>query len=181
MLDDTEQALMLDLGFAGELGTDPSTPELGVYFNDDTYSKISWYTSSSTTIGEGVRNADGTTTYDVVTTLTNNITPEEAATAPLYIYGGNQDKRDNSDMINFVFFFAPAGGTISNFSVSDGAIFEDYGINEASLNGLQVLRMRTHLRSGETATFTYQVTVSADAAQPLALRTTPLAQQGAGM
>ena len=172
-----EQNLMVEMGFSGRLATEPAKPVLGVYFNDDTYSKISWYAAAKTQIGEGTKNADGTTTYDVVTTLTNAITPEEAMSAPLYVYGGNPDKRSTSDMLNFVFFYAPAGGTISNMTVSDGALFEDYGINEASLSGLQVLRMRTHLKSGETATFTYQVTVSADATEPLALRTTPLAQE----
>ena len=123
------------------------------------------------------KNADGTTTYNVTTTLTNTITPEEAASAPLYIYGGNADKRDNSDMLHFVYFIAPAGGAITNFSASDGLIFIDYGINQATLSGLQFIRVRTHLRSGESGTFTYQVTVPAEATQPLALRTTPLAQE----
>ena len=172
-----EQSLVTEMGFSGRLETDPAKPVLGVYFNDDTYSKMSWYAAAKTQIGEGVKNADGTTTYDVVTTLTNTITPQEAMSAPAYVYGGNPDKRSTSDMLDFVFFYAPAGGTISNMSVSDGALFTSYGINEASLSGLQVLRMRTHLKSGETATFTYQVTVSADATEPLALRTTPLAQE----
>ena len=177
MANEDEQNLMVEMGFSGRLESDPAKPVLGVYFNDDTYSKISWYAAAKTQIGEGVKNADGTTTYDVTTTLTNTITPQEAMAAPLYIYGGNPDKRSTSDMLNFVFFYAPAGGTISNMTVSDGALFTDYGINEASLSGLQVLRMRTHLKSGETATFTYQVTVSADATESLALRTTPLAQE----
>lgn len=150
---------------------------MGVYLNDDSYSKLSWYTQAGTTIDGGTKNADGTTTYNVTTTLTNTITPEEAASAPIYIYGGNADKRNNSDMLHFVYFIAPAGGTITNFSASDGLIFTDYGVNEAALSGLQFIRVRTHLRSGESGTFTYQVTVPAEATQPLALRTTPLAQE----
>lgn len=177
MVNEDEENLMVSLGFSGRLETDPTKPVLGVYINDDTYSKISWYAASKTTIGEGVKNPDGTTAYDVTTTLTNTITPEEAASAPLYVYGNNSAKRDSTDMLDIVFFYAPAGGTISNLTASDGAVFSDYGIVECSLDGLQVFRTRTHLRSGETATFTYQVTVSSDATEPLALRTTPLAQE----
>lgn len=177
MVNEEEEKLMDDLGFSGRLETDPTKPVLGVYVNDDTYSKISWYTATNTQIGEGVKNPDGTTTYDVVTTITNTITPEEAATAPLYVYGNNEAKRDNTDMLDIVFFYAPAGGTITNLTASDGAVFPEYGIKETSLSGLQVYRTRTHLLSGETATFTYQVTVSAEATEPLALRTTPLAQE----
>ena len=177
MANEDEQSLMVNMGLSGRLESDPTKPVLGVYLNDDTYSKISWYASSSTVVGEGVKNADGTTTYDVTTTLTNTITPEEAASAPAYISGTNGAKRDVSDMLDFVFFYAPAGGTITDFQVSEGALFEDYGIADETLSGLQVLRMRTHLLAGETATFTYKVTVSADAAEPLAVRTTPLAQE----
>ena len=168
---------MQELGVAGALSTDPTKPTLGVYLNDDSYSKLSWYTQVGTTIDGGTKNADGSITYNVTTTLTNTITPEEAATAPIYIYGGNSDKRNNSDMLHFVYFIAPAGGTISNFSASDGLIFTDYGVNEATLGGLQFIRVRTRLRSGESGTFSYQVTVPAGATQPLALRTTPLAQE----
>lgn len=177
MNDQGEEQVMQELGVAGGLSTDPATPVLGVYLNDDSYSKLSWYTQAGTTIDGGTKNADGTTTYNVTTTLTNTITPEEAASAPIYIYGGNADKRNNSDMLHFVYFIAPAGGTITNFSASDGLIFTDYGVNEATLSGLQFIRVRTHLRSGESGTFTYQVTVPAEATQPLALRTTPLAQE----
>ena len=177
MNDQGEEQVMQELGVAGGLSTDPARPVLGVYMNDDSYSKLSWYTQAGTTIDGGTKNADGTTTYNVTTTLTNTITPEEAASAPLYIYGGNADKRDNSDMLHFVYFIAPAGGAITNFSASDGLIFTDYGINQATLSGLQFIRVRTHLRSGESGTFTYQVTVPAEATQPLALRTTPLAQE----
>ena len=177
MYDQGEEQVMQELGVAGGLSTDPATPVLGVYLNDDSYSKLSWYTQAGTTIDGGTKNANGTTTYNVTTTLTNTITPEEAASAPIYIYGGNADKRNNSDMLHFVYFIAPAGGTITNFSASDGLIFTDYGINEATLSGLQFIRVRTHLRSGESGTFTYQVTVPAEATQPLALRTTPLAQE----
>lgn len=176
MANEEEQALMEAIGVSGALETDPSEPVLGVYLNDDTYSKISWYASCYTTVGEGVKNADGTTTYDVTTTLLNTITPEEAATAPKYIYGGNEEKRDNSDMLNYVYFVAPAGGTITNLTETNGAVFDGYGFAETTLNGLQFFRTRTHLRSGESAVFTYQVTVSSEATEPLSVRTTPLAQ-----
>lgn len=172
-----EEALMEQLGFSGSLGSDPATPELGVYLSDDTYSKISWYAQCYTTVGEGVKNEDGTTTYDVTTVLTNTITPEEAAAAPLYIYGGNQNKRDNSDMLDFVYLVGPAGGRIDNVQVSENALNEEFGISDNVLSGHHVRRFRTHLLAGESATITYQVTVSAEAAEPLTVRTTPLAQE----
>ena len=131
----------------------------------------------STQIGEGVKNSDGITTYDVTTTLTNTITSEEAASAPTYISGGNQNKRDVSDMLDYVYFYAPAGGSISNFSVSEGGLVGDIGVVDHPIYGLQVLNAHVHARAGETVTFTYQVTVSSNATESLTLRTTPLAQE----
>ena len=177
MANEDEEMAIDQMGFSGKLETDLSTPVLGVYLNDDTYSKISWYLSCYTQVDEGTKNSDGSVTYNVTTTMTNNITDEIAEEAPLYIYGGNSAKRDNSDMLDYVIFVAPAGGAISNMSVNDGVMIDNYGFSEATLSGLQTLRTRTHLRSGESAVFTYQVTVSSEATEPLAVRTTPLAQE----
>ena len=177
MANEEEQSVIDGMGLSGKLETDPTTPVLGVYLNDDTYSKISWYASCYTQVGEGVKNADGTTTYDVTTTLTNTMTPEEAASAPIYVYGGNSSKRDNSDMLNYVYFVAPAGGTITNLSENNGAVVDGYGFAETTLYGLQFFRTKTHLLSGQSAVFTYQVTVSSEATEPLAVRTTPLARE----
>lgn len=172
-----EQALVEELGASGKLETDPTKPVLGFYINDDTYSKISWYASTSTTVGEGVKNADGTTTYDVTSTLTNTITPEISWSAPRYVIGTSGEKRDPSDMIMYLFLFAPVGGSITDLNVSEGGLVDGFGIATASLNGLQVYRMRAHALAGETVTLTYKVTTSAEATEPLAVRTTPLAQE----
>ena len=176
MSDDDEEALMEQMGFSGSLGSDPSAPELGVYINDDTISKISWYTSMHTEVGEGVENADGTTTYAVTTTLTNTITAEEASSAPTYISGGNSNKRDVTDMLDYVYFYAPAGGSISDMTVSEGGLVGDFPVTDTTAYGLQLVSAHVHARGGETVTFTYNVTVSAEASEPLSVRTTPLAQ-----
>lgn len=172
-----EESVMGTLGLSGALASDPSAPVLGVYLDDDTISKISWYTSAKTDLGEGAKNADGTTTYNVTTTVTNTITSAEAAEAPTYISGGNENKRNVSDMLDYVYLYAPAGGSISNFSVSEGGLVGDVAPSDHEVYGLQVINAHIHARAGETVTLTYQVTVSAQATEPLALRTTPLAQE----
>lgn len=176
MANEDEQAMVRTLGLSGELIEDATTPELGVYFNDDTISKISWYASTNTQIGEGVKNEDGTTSYAVTTTLTNTIDQGTAASAPIYISGSRDDKRDASDMLLFAVFYAPAGGSISDMTVSEGGLASG-SVNTRSVYGRDVRSARVHARAGETVTFTYTVTVSADATEPLALRTTPLAQE----
>ena len=166
---------MRTLGLSGEMGSAPTAPQLGVYLNDATWSKIDWYASCYTQIGEGVTNDDGTTRYQVTTTLTNTLTPNEAIAAPKYVTGYNPQKSEVSDMLTYVYFFAPAGGSISNMSVEGSGSCGAF--TNATGYGLPMSYALTSLLAGQSVTFTYTVTTSADATSPLALRTTPLAQE----
>lgn len=175
MVNEDEENVMRTLGLSGEMGSDPTEPQLGVYLNDATWSKIDWYASCYTQIGEGVANDDGTTSYQVTTTLTNTLTPDEAIAAPKYVTGYNPQKSEVSDMLTYVYFFAPAGGSISNMSVEGSGSCGAF--TSATGYGLPMSYALTSLLAGQSVTFTYTVTTSADATSPLALRTTPLAQE----
>lgn len=175
MVNEDEESVMRTLGLSGEMGSDPAEPQLGVYLNDATWSKIDWYASCYTQIGEGVTNDDGTTSYQVTTTLTNTLTPNEAIAAPKYVTGYNPQKSEVSDMLTYVYFFAPAGGSISNMSVEGSGSCGAF--TNATGYGLPMSYALTSLLAGQSVTFTYTVTTSADATSPLALRTTPLAQE----
>lgn len=175
MVNEDEEGVMRTLGLSGEMGSDPTEPQLGVYLNDATWSKIDWYASCYTQIGEGVANDDGTTSYQVTTTLTNTLTPNEAIAAPKYVTGYNPQKSEVSDMLTYVYFFAPAGGSISNMSVEGSGSCGAF--TNATGYGLPMSYALTSLLAGQSVTFTYTVTTSADATSPLALRTTPLAQE----
>ena len=175
MVNEDEESVMRTLGLSGEMGSDPTEPQLGVYLNDATWSKIDWYASCYTQIGEGVANDDGTTSYQVTTTLTNTLTPNEAIAAPKYVTGYNPQKSEVSDMLTYVYFFAPAGGSISNMSVEGSGSCGAF--TNATGYGLPMSYALTSLLAGQSVTFTYTVTTSADATSPLALRTTPLAQE----
>lgn len=174
-----EEAAIETLGFAGDIGADPTTPELGVYFSDETWSKISWYFSDNTAVDAGTKNADGTTTYHVTTTMTNHLSMKEARGQAAYITGYNQAKRNITDMVMHFYLFPPAGGSISNVH-SEGLDFSMQAITTMPYNGMQVVTGTYRLNGGTTGTLSYDVTVSAEAAQPLVVRTTPTAQGVAG-
>ena len=177
MQNEDEEGVIRLFGMTGELGADPSKPVLGVYFNDDTYSKMSWYLKAKTTVDSGTKNPDGTTTYNCQTEVTNTITDDIASQAYMYIYGGNSLKRGRDDMIYFMFLYGPAGGSISNVEVSGDGLVAGSNVVDSSLSGLEVERLHANTRAQQTMTVTYQVTVSAAATQPLEVRTTPLAQE----
>lgn len=173
MADEQAQAVVEALSASGELSQDPVRPVLGVYVNDQTWSKIDWYLDMSTNVGEGTKNADGTTSYTVTTTLTNAMTSDEAASDVDYIVGGNPLKRDRGDMVTGLILMAPAGGSISDVQGSGGVFAvaaqgQAYGFDTVSCN-VQDL-------PGETTTVTYTVTTSPQATQPLTVQRTPAAR-----
>lgn len=180
MVNGDEENVMKKIGCSGTLSTDPATPQVGVYINDDTYSKISWYLSTHTTINTSQLNADGSTTYNLTTTIKNNITPavaeSDGAQSKGYIVGSNSLKRDVTDMINQVYLVAPAGGTISDVVVNDAA----QGGSPLPYEGFQVYHVQTQTSGGATTSITYNVTTAATATADLTIEQTPTAQAVAG-
>lgn len=174
-----EENVIVQLGCSGNINSDETKPEVGIYLNDATWSKISWYLSVNTQIDEGTRNADGTTTYHVTTTLRNNLSAGEAATLVDYITGYNPSKRDTTDMLDIVYIFAPAGGSISNMVYTDDSGASS-SITEATYNGRQFFTNTAQILGERQVTYSYDVTVSAKATEPLGVDTTPTAQTVAG-
>ena len=173
-----EEALVKAFGFSGDLQTDVTKPEVGVYVNDDTWSKIDWYAKLSTTVGPAVKNADGTTSYTVQTDLTNTLTLEETGPISNYVLGYNTEKRDDADMRSYLFIYSPYMGTLSNIEVTgDGLVDEGSEIPVNTLEGCQVARLHVHTGGGATTTVTYTVTVPAEATESLTVRMTPLANE----
>lgn len=175
-----EERLMEDLGFAALLPTDPARPVLMTLANDDTWSKIDWYLKLDTTLSEPRQNDDGSRTYDVTTVLSNTMTYDEAYAAPEYVVGTNPYKRSAGDMITTMYFFAPAGGSIHDVWCDYDEV-EAYPLSAAESDdftgtcyGLQYwLRcVRTYPES--STTFTYQITVPAEAEGDPVVRTSPL-------
>lgn len=179
MYNEDEQAAMQKLGCAGTLNNDETTPAVGVFVSDATWSKISWYLSVNTAIGGGAINADGTTTYHVTSTFTNNLNPADASSLVEYVTGYNPAKRDATDMINFVYIVSPAGGSISNMTCTDDTGAQ-IAVSEASYEGHQMFTSTIQILGGKSVTYSYDVTVSANAEQPLGVDTTPTAQTAAG-
>ena len=168
---EVEQALGAVEGITGALGSDPLEPVVGLYLNDNTWAKMSWYLLMDTQVVGKTENPDGTVTYDMATTMTNSLTPEEAEVAPGYIAGSGPFKRSRDDMYNQVLLVAPAGGSISGAAVSNGT----GEFVQSTLYGHEVWVGSVNLYAQESATVTYSVTVAPGAAE-LEYRQTPLAQ-----
>ncbi len=167
--DPAEQEKIAQIGCSGALSNDPSEPEVGVFANIWLASKMGWYFDIETTVGPSVRNADGTTSYQVTTTFSNAATAQEAHAGGWYLMG-KYDGYETGDIAPFLYFYAPAQGSISQVSATgDAGVFAS-----VDCNGRQVVYSKwTHLLPGDTISCTYTVTVSAQAEEELAVMTMP--------
>ena len=177
MQNEDEQAAIVKFNLAGDISEDETTPELGVYINDETWAKMTWYMSVNTTLSDPVLSADGTKTYTAKTVIRNNLTDEEAVTLPSYITGYNPQLTGLGNMLEVLFLYAPAGGSISDVSCDLGTEFF-----ETSYSSLQTWRSSSLIQIApqHEAVVTYTVKTSPNATSDLTVRTTPTAQVAAG-
>lgn len=172
MVNEDEEALMVKFGADGKVGNDPTKPEVGIYINDSTYSKISWYIGLDVSVGDGNKNFDGTTTYPVRVEMRNTINENEVWSLPRLVVGLNDAKWSQGDMINRFFVLGPAGGSISDIVCETGE-----EITLGTCYGVDGFKTLMHTDWGESDIFTFNVTVSSEATEPLKVRTTPLGQE----
>ena len=176
MSNDDEQQVMVKLGCSGTLANDPTEPVLGVYLSDDTISKMGWYLSTSTEILSETNNSDGSISYEMSTSVTNNITLDEASSITDYITGYSTNKHTVDDMLDWVYLVAPAGGSISNVQ-SNGTVDTEF---PAIYNGFEMWACLFHTGAQQTSTITYTITTSSEASEPLQIVQTPTLQEIAG-
>lgn len=168
MDDEAEQAILAKLGWNGGLNADPEKPQAGIYYNCTVASKMGWFLIMDTEIGERVKNEDGSYTYPITVTFSNDMTQEEYRTASGYITGSNGGAIGGS-----AYFFAPAGGTVSGFTTSNNV-----SIEIATYHDLQLGYMRVfNIPRGKTVTVTYNVTTAPGVETPLTLSKTPTMQE----
>lgn len=166
MKDEAEQEMVRRMGWSGGLNTDPDHPAAGVYFNCTAASKMGWFLNMDTEIGAPETNSDGSRTYPMKITLENTMTPEELSAASYYIDGGRPA------LIGSMYLFAPAGGTVSDFSAS-----RYLQINPLEYEGLRLGHVpRIELYYNKPLVITYNLTTAPGVDAPLTISQTPTLQ-----
>lgn len=196
MVNPEEEELLKRMDAACAVSVDEAEPELGVYLSTAVATKQDWYLGCETVVDDPVKNADGTTSYNITTRIFNRMRPDEAEALPSIMtntdgYVGSKI-RSLGDMIIDVYLFAPQGGSITNMvatgSFAPGDIFADVGtrgmqpgpdsISQTSYNGREVWYGITMVEPQQETIISYTVTTSSLATAPLVVDSTPLAQTG---
>ena len=154
MKDEEAEDILLELGLAGALNSDPKSPQMAVFYSVNDANKLGPYFDYSVTLGDAIDNGDGTVSYPVTVVISNNIDDLTIALGKGNSYILAEDY--GASMNSLIYFFAPAGGTVSGFSNDAGlrVTIEEY-------NGLKLGFCKDFLLDpGEIITFKYTVTTA---------------------
>lgn len=169
MKDEAEQETVVNLGWHAGLNKDPQNPQAGVYYSCAIASKMGYFLIMNTEMGERIKNDDGSYTYPITVTFSNSITQQEIKESRnIKSITGNY----GGTIVGFATFFAPAGGTVSDFTVSG-----DRKIRMETYNDLQLGYMPLfNIYPDEVVTVTYNVTTAAGVETQLVFSKTPTVQ-----
>ena len=164
-----EQTILADTTISGTLSTSQSKPQVGVYFSDGTQSKMDWYLRRQVSTKYEKTASNGALQYTVTITLTNMMTSDQVATTPRYVLGDLTKGHVDGEINTAFYIYAPAGGRLVNWTMSDGKGFDIVSLHD----GLTVGGRSITLKPGESMTIVCHVQSAAGIATPLTLRQTP--------
>ena len=164
-----EQDQLLTTPIAGALKTTASTPEVGVYLSDISQAKMDWYLRREVSVEYDKVGISGGDQYTVHIKLTNILTDEEAASLPRYIVGPFLDDLTAGQVRTGAFVYAPAGGRLVDWTMSDGSGFDGITVH----NGLTVGTTTITLGPGESYEIVCHVQSAPGVHTPLTLVQTP--------
>lgn len=164
-----EQDLIADSAISGKLITEGAKPQVGVYFSDETESKMDWYLHREVTTEFQKVARNGANQYTVHIKLQNTMTAEEAASEADYVTGaGNIVPK--GQIKTALFIYAPANGRLVDWEFQNADDYKGVTLH----NGLTVGVGDVTLQPGESYEITVHVQSAPDTGEPLTLRQTPL-------
>lgn len=168
--DPAEQAVIDGTTIAGPLPvTDARTARFGVYLNDGTGSKMSYYVQPDVSIAWGACGSAktvGQRNLSLSITLTSDAPSDAATSLPWYITGGGLYGTPPGSAKVIPNVYLPEGFDLVSAQASDGGAF-----TEAEYQGRHVLTFSTDLSPGASTTFTVNVRGSSTATEAQAFVT----------
>jgi hypothetical protein len=169
-----EQAQLAAIGLNGEIPlSDSATERVGVYFTDNTGSKLNYYLRQEVRLGSADCRADGRQSNRVTVDLTNQVDPAEAQTLARSILGTfRREGVERGEQRLIVLLYAPPGSIISGATVAGAPVqLQELHDTEFPVGKLIVL-----VRPGETVTLSYDFVSPGAGEKRLEAQVTPMVQ-----
>lgn len=171
LADPDEEELVEAVGASGNLNNDKNNPKAGIYFSVCDPSKLGMFVEILPELSEPTILPDGSREYTMTVTLNNYLNEylDKYFINSWFVLGGY-----GGNIQSYVYFFAPAGGTVSDFEVDSN------GWNEVMLDEYEDLEvgymLNLFLVPDEPVTVTYKVTTAPGVETPLGIDMTPTLQ-----
>lgn len=171
LADPREERFVEKVGASGNLNFDRNEPKAGIYFSVCDPSKLGMFVEIRPELSEPTRMPDGSNEYTMTVTLNNYLNDywEEYFINSRFILGGY-----GGAIQSYVYFFAPRGGTVSDFEIDpwtwDEVILDEYEDLELGY------MLNLFLYPDEPITVTYKITTAPGVDTPLTIDMTPTLQ-----
>jgi hypothetical protein len=166
--DPTEEARLRPTVLSGALpATDSPTPQIGVYLNDGTGSKLDYYLDYHVAVEASSCLPGGAQVLTVDVTMSSKA-PSDAASLPVSVVGPGFGAKPGSIRTN-VLLYAPAGGAIENPTI-DGRPLISAQLVQA---GRPVAAQTIDLAPGQSDQLSFQVTTDVNQPGTADVRVTP--------
>lgn len=154
---DAEQEVIGGTVVDGALMNNPAQPQTGVYFSDGTQSKMDWYLQRTVTAKYERTDEVGRKIYTVTVDLKNTVDPAQVDSLPDVVTGGSSQTQKKGQISTLAYVYAPAGGRLVDWTMSDGSQFDDVtahngltvGVKQILLNAGQEYRMVIHVMTSD--------------------------------
>ncbi|WP_162240786.1 DUF4012 domain-containing protein [Leifsonia sp. Leaf264] len=149
---DDDQEILEGTTLAGELPSSAgSASRFGLYFDDQTASKMDTYLDMEVAMGDVVCRKDERPYYELHVKLTNTAPADAATTLPEYVTGGGLKGVAAGNISTSVAAYAPPG-SYNLGALRDG---KDSGYYPSIENGYPLSKFSTELAPGESTTLTF--------------------------
>jgi hypothetical protein len=172
---DSEQTALAGTRIAGELSSDEGqTPHVDIALNDATASKMSYYLRYYTDV-KSISCNGGKQELVATTTLSQTISPEDAASLPAYVTGpGPVGTRPGNQLVR-IHIFGPYEGTVQNFKINGEAVAAPTIV---TIKGRPAVTLAVLIDSMEDVLVSFQMSTSSDQAGAGIVTSTPSVTPG---
>ena len=166
-----EERLVEKVGASGNLNYDKNDPKAGIYFSVCDPSKLGMFVEILPELSEPIVLPDGSREYTMTVTFNNYLNDYlyEYDINSFFVLGGY-----GGAIQSYIYFFAPKGGTVSDFEISPW-MWQDITLDE--YEGLELgYILNLFLYPDEPVTITYKITTPPGVEAPLTIDMTPTLQ-----
>lgn len=168
------QRAVATAGISGELPTPSQFPDVGVYVNDATGTKLSYYLDYNVDIAAVSCDASSQQ-LEAKAVIKSNLTSAQASRLPAYLKGGAGLGIAPGNQIDAILIVGPAEGTVSDLAINGT---KQVDAEVSTFAGRPAVETFVELKPGQSWTITWKMTTGEGQTGDIHTQVTPSAKPG---